>query len=438
MSEETTQKSFMDKLTDAVMKIAAPIGRFGMLKPIASIQDGLLACMPLIIAGATWLVVYVLGSPSVGDSGHALVPFLEPLASKFAWMNDMTMSLMALYASMTIGSAYGEKLGMNGRTAGLLGLSSFIVITSGPDEGLATGNWSASGLFVSMVVSLLAVRVFSLFIEKGFTIKLPEQVPPAIGNSFAAIVPYAVVLGICWLIRTMLNIDLVAVLMGLLAPLVAGADNIFVFMGSTFVQQLLWIVGLHGDNMWVANFQPFGLMWLEENASALANGSTVFDLPHVLAAYGTGGGLARLVIWPAAAWPLVVLMLRSKAKIHRTLGATCALPAIFTIVEPVIFGLPIVLNPYLMIPFVLSGVVGAGVGYAMMALPMFGKFFVNLPWATPPFLLGPLGTGDVKSIIIVAIVFVLGLLIYLPFWRLYEKKCVEEEQGQEALEEQTA
>ena len=66
MSEETTQKSFMDKLTDAVMKIAAPIGRFGMLKPIASIQDGLLACMPLIIAGATWLVIYVLGSPLGG------------------------------------------------------------------------------------------------------------------------------------------------------------------------------------------------------------------------------------------------------------------------------------------------------------------------------------------------------------------------------------
>lgn len=101
-SEDTQNKSFMDKPTDVVMKIAAPIGRFGMLKPIASIQDGLMACMPLIIAGATWLVIYVLGSPSVGSSGHALIPFLEPVAGKFAWMNDMTMSLMALYASMAI------------------------------------------------------------------------------------------------------------------------------------------------------------------------------------------------------------------------------------------------------------------------------------------------------------------------------------------------
>ena len=131
-------------------------------------------------------------------------------------------------------------------------------------------------------------------------------------------------------------------------------------------------------------------------------------------------------------------MLRSKVKFHRTLGGTCLLPAIFTIVEPVIFGLPIVLNPYLMIPFVLSGVVGAGVGYAMMAMPMFGKFFVNLPWATPSFLLGPLGTGDVKSILIIALVFVLGLIIYLPFWRLYEKKCLEEEQGEAGAEEQAA
>ena len=125
---------------------------------------------------------------------------------------------------------------------------------------------------------------FSLFVERGFTIKLHEQVPHAIGNSFAAIVPHAVVPGICWLVRTILNINLVAVLMGLLAPLVAGADNIFTFMGSTLLQQILWIVGLHGDSMWVTNFQPFGLIWLEENATALANGATVYELPHVLAA----------------------------------------------------------------------------------------------------------------------------------------------------------
>ncbi|MBQ9317873.1 MAG: PTS sugar transporter subunit IIC [Atopobiaceae bacterium] len=431
MSEETTaQPTFMDKVMDVVMKIAAPLGRFGMLKPIASIQDGMLATIPLTIAGAIFLVIYVLGSPSIGDSGKALLPFLEPLSDKFVWMNSVTLALLSLYASMTIASAYGRRLGVDNTTCGLLGMAAFIVVTSGPENGIDVANFSANGLFVAMVVSLLATKVYSWFILNGFTIKMPEMVPPQIGNSFAAIVPYAAVLGVCWIIRTLLNIDLIAILMGVLAPLAAGADNIFVYLGARLLANLMWVVGLHGDNMLLSNFQPFGLMWLEENAAALAAGTPSNMLPHVLAGFGTGGGIDRLVMWPSAIWPLVIFMIRSKVKTHNVLGWTALAPALFTITEPVVFGLPLVLNPYLCVPFLLNTIVGPGVCFMLDSTPMFGKFFANMPWATPPFLLGPLATGDIKTALLPLIAFAIGFVIYLPFWRAFEAHALAEEQGE--------
>ena len=440
MSDETTaQPTFMDKMMNVVMKISAPLGRFSMLKSVSSIQDGLLATIPLTMAGALFLVVYVLGSPSVGASGSALIPFLEPVSGQFAWMNSVTLSLLSLYVSGAIASSYGKKLGMDSRTTGLLGLAAFIVITSGPENGIDVNNFSANGLFIAMVTALLATKVYSIFIDRGITIKLPDGVPPQIGNSFGSIIPYVVVLGVCWLIRTMLNIDLVAALMGAMSPFVAGADNIFVYLGSRLVANLMWVVGLHGDNMFLANFSPFGLMWLEENAAAFAAGTPSNELPHILAGFGVGGGLDRLVMWPSAIWPIVFLLIRSKVSYHKTLGWTSLAPAIFTITEPVIFGVPIVLNPYLAIPFLINTVLSPGLAYLGMQVGIFGRFFANLPWATPPFLLGPLGTGDIKTAIIPIAAFFIGLAIYLPFWRIYEKHCLEEESGEtEALEPSAA
>ena len=399
-----------------------------------AVQNGMVAAVPIIVIGSLFLIVYVLGSPSVGTSGQALIPFLEPLADKFSWMNNVTMSFMALYCSVTISASYAEQLNVNMKTSAVLGLCSFIVFTiGGYDEagGITVTPFSASGLFVCILTSLLSVKVYSIFIKKGFTIKMPDSVPPNIGNSFAALIPYAVCFTACWIVRDLLEFDTVTWLMNVLSPFISGADNIFVGTIGVFITLLLWSVGLHGDNMFMSLFKPFGFMWLEENTAALADGTSIFNLPHVLAAFGETG-LTRLVIWPAVAWPIIFLMFRSKVKQHRTLAAVAVVPAIFTIVEPVIFGLPLALNPVLFIPFILSGTVAFAVSYGLSATSFFGKFIIAPPWATPPFILGPLGTGDWKMVFLPVLAFVIGLVIYLPFWKIYEKQCIEQEKEYEA------
>ncbi|MBL1224196.1 PTS sugar transporter subunit IIC [Enterococcus sp. BWR-S5] len=417
------KKSLMDRLTDFTNKISEPLGRFASTDIISSVVSGLVSVTPIIMIGSIFLILYVLGSPDVGTSGQPLIGFLAPWAGKFAWMNSLTMNLMSLYCAVAIPYHYAQKKKMNTLTCSLLGLATFLIFTiNGYDEagGISVTSFSASGLFVCIITSIIGVQILKFFLDKNITIKMPDSVPPNIGNAFGALLPFATIFAFAWLIRTILDFDMVAWLNTLLEPIITSSDSVWMAMLVTFICLLLWSVGLHGDNMFLALFTPFGLMWIDQNASALAGGSSNYDLPNILAGLGKTG-LLRLTIWTAAVWPLLFLMVTSKKKQFRTIGLTSLAPGIFTIVEPVIYGLPIALNPYLMIPFILSGTISSGVGYLLMSTSFFGKFYAVVPWATPPFLLGPLGTGDMKTVLIPIISFAIGFVIYLPFWKVYNQ-----------------
>ena len=384
-------------------------------------RSGLMGTIPVILAGALFMILYVLGSPSVGTSGKALIPFLTPLSAKFLWMNTLTLSFMALYAAATISYNYGKKLELDGLTSAIIGLTTFFVFTIGgldKSGGINITAFSSSGLFVAIITSIFSIRVLWFFKKYNIVIKMPSSVPPQIGNSFSALLPFIASVTVAWIIRDICNFDMVQWMNTALTPLVNKAENGWIAMGLVFITLLLWSCGLHGDGIFLTLFTPFGLQWLDENAKLVARGIKPAALPHVLAGLGNTG-LVRMTVWVAAVWPLVVLMLMNKNKFLKTLGWTSFAPALFTIVEPVVYGLPIALNPYLMIPFVFSGTISTGIGYWLMSMPWMGKFFAAVPWATPPFLLGPLGTGDWKTIIIVIISFIIGLICYLPFWPMY-------------------
>lgn len=426
---EKQKKSFMDRIMDLTVKISGPLGRFANTDIISSVVAGLVSVMPIIMIGSIFLILYVLGSPDIGTSGKPLIGFLAPWASKFSWMNSLTMNMMSLYCAISIPYHYAQKKKMNTLTCSMLGLATFLIFTiNGYDEagGISVASFSAAGLFVCILTSIVGVQILKFFLDRNITIKMPDSVPPNIGNAFGALLPYATVFSLAWLVRTIMNFDMVTWLNSLLEPIITSSDSLWMAMLVSFIVLLLWSVGLHGDNMFLSLFTPFGLMWIDQNASALASGVSKNDLPNILAGLGQTG-LVRLTVWTAAVWPLLFLMIISKKKQLRTIGFTSLVPGIFTIVEPVIYGMPIALNPYLMIPFILSGTISTGVGYLLMSTSLFGKFYALVPWATPPFLLGPLGTGDVKTALIPFISFAIGLVIYLPFWKVYVQSLDAEE-----------
>lgn len=426
------KKTFTEKIGIFTDKISGPLLKISSKPAVEAIQEGLIQVMPVIIIGSIFLILYVLGSPSIGDSGKPLLPFLEPLADKFVVVNSLTLGFLGLYSSITIAMCYAGALESDVKNAAVLGIVSFIIINiDGLKDGvlLDTTAFSATGLIIAIITSIISVRVYKFCIDKNIGIKLPDSVPPNIGKAFSALIPFLIVFTIAWLIRTVIGFNLVGWLTSALTPLFSAADNIGVYTLKVGIGNLFWSVGLHGENMFaVPIFQPFELIWTAENAAALANGVPGTELPHIM----TYSGIDRLTNWTACIWPLVFLMITSKIKYLKTLGWACLPPAIFTIIEPVIFGLPLALNPFLIIPFLLTGVVTAIVSYSAFSLGLIGRFYATMPWATPPFLLGPIGTGDWKTIILVVVVFFIGLLIYYPFFKQFEKAELKKEEENEA------
>ena len=433
---EEGKKSFSERLTDLVTKLAGPLIRFADLPSVSSVQNGLVATVPVIIVGSFFLILYVLGSPSVGASGQPLLPFLAPLATKFLLVFQLTLGIMALYASITIAMNYAERLKVEVKTAAVLGLAAFILFTMGTIENgmISISSFGASGLFVAILTSLTSIRLYKFLVDRNITIKLPDSVPPNIGNAFTALIPFLAIFTVAWFVRTVLGFDMVTWLTTVLGPIIQGADNLGVYALNRFLTGLLWSVGLHGDNMLLPIFQPLQQGWSEANASALAAGVSPNNLPHVWTLYG----LDRLTYWPATVWPVIILMFMSKVKSHRALATAATPAAIFTIVEPVIYGLPLALNPFLLIPFLLTSVVSGVVTYLAFSLHMVDRYFAVLPWATPPFISGPLGTGDWRTLILLALNIAIGFVIYLPFFKIYEKHELQIEAQRAAEEEAEA
>lgn len=422
MKEQTNNhKGIMEKITDFTLKVSEPLGRLANTDAIYAVSNGLTVAMPVIMIGSLFLILSVLGTPALNPSGHALIGFLEPYAEKFGWMNNVTMGFMALYCAVSIPMYYAERKNINEKSAALLGLATFVIINiNGFDEagGINVSSFSASGLFVCIMTSLISVRIYKLCVDKNFTIKMPASVPPNVGTAFTSLIPYALSFTAAWLIRTFFEFDLIGFMNSLLLPIISSSDTVWMAIFTAFITLLLWSVGLHGDNMFMSLLGPISATWLNGNIEALQQGVATFDLPFVYA----GTQLVRLTLWTASIWPLIFLMITSRNKYFKTLGIATAGPGIFTIVEPVIYGLPVALNPYLMIPFVLSGTIANGVGFLLMSTSFFGKFYATVPWAVPPFLFGPIGTGDWKTCLIPLISFAIGLAIYIPFWRVYVRK----------------
>jgi PTS system cellobiose-specific IIC component len=244
------------------------------------------------------------------------------------------------------------------------------------------------------------------------------------------VIPYALIGILCWVIRTILDFDVATWVTTILMPILSGADNIGMYTLSQALTAILWAVGLHGDNIVGAVTGTFLPAWDLQNVEFLVSGGAISAAPHVWTQ-----GLSRLSMWTCSAWPLLILMMKDSKKLpqFKALAAVAFPPAIFSIVEPIIFGLPIMLNPYLIIPFVVSHTLSAILTYAATAAGIVGKLCVSLPWATPAPLLGFAGGGgSIGGLVWPFLMCAMGLVIFWPFWNAYVEDELKKAEAAEA------
>lgn len=419
----------MERFIDKVTQIAEPLGNFARTPVMASLQDGMVATLPLLTIGSLFLII---GAATDGGIGIAPLAFLAPWLGQIYLMYSIGMGFLGLYAALASGLAYAKRLGVPELNAAMLILASYMAMNFNDLSAMDMSHFGAAAMFGGILVSMLAIKVFSIFLTKKITIKLPDVVPPNVAGAFTSLIPYVVILTVVWFIRSIMNFDLNAFITNVISPIVGRGDNIFMFTLDRLFAGIFWSVGLHYDNMTSGVIVPLVTQWTAENAAAMQAGADI--LPHIWT-YGIHNWASKA----GYTWPLVVMLLTSKAPGFKQVGISVTVPTFFCICEPLWFGTPVVLNPYLMFGLIASWV-GTGITtYLMFMANWCTRIFNIIPWATPDIFAGLLATGgDWRCFIIMGVNVIVGTIIWFPFFKAYERKVIKDAEAAEAAKLQEA
>jgi PTS system cellobiose-specific IIC component len=269
--------------------------------------------------------------------------------------------------------------------------------------------------------------------KKGWKIKMPDSVPENVSRSFSALIPALFVIIVFNLVRIVFSFTDLGTVQDFIfhylqVPLTALGATLPATLVVTVFEALLWSFGIHGSNVVGGVMQPIWLALTAENAAAFAAGDTI---PHIMN-YQFYSNFMKLGGFGSTFGLAILLLTTAKSSQYKALGKLAIGPGIFGINEPIIFGLPIVLNPIMIIPFIITPLVMAIVGYFAMSsglVPLTNG--TNLPWTTPPVIAGFLLSGW-KGAVLNIIQIIISAAIYYPFFKSVDRMALKQEQETEA------
>ena len=400
-------------------------------KYLTAIRDGITLAMPLIIIGSIFMVIAsfpVKGWEAwLGEVGVA----------GYLWKGvNSSFGLIGLVASFGIAQSLAGQYKVDGVAAGIISMASFVMVTpfisSDAGEGLTVSYLGASGLFVAIVLGLFSAFIYQWFINHNIQIKMPESVPPAVARSFSAIIPGAVIITFWLVVYSILDMvswpnlhELAQVVLG--GPL---GNNIFGTIIVAGLNSLLWFIGIHGGNVVNSIMQPVWIANLAENNAAYLAGSELKNVITIafmdnFVYLGGGGATIGLVLVLG-----YVARKKNSSKQSKILAPITVVPGLFNINEPTMFGVPVVLNFALLVPFIVAPIVNAIVAYLAMSSGLVPLTRVVASWTMPPIISGFLTTGSINGSILQIVLILIDILLYLPFFLALEKRFKAQEENE--------
>lgn len=399
-----------------------------------SLATGMASTMGLIMIGAVIQIICSLGGLIFG--WQAGQPFYDSIYMVYR----VTMGLMGFFMCFSLAYSYAKNLGLAGLQQGFIALVCYILVVSLP-QNVTVGETSftalnldalgTGGIFVALLIGMLSVKISKFVIDHKMVIRLPESVPSGVIQSFNAIIPaginiiiwYGLSIGLSTLTGGMLTLSTL-ITYGLSIPLKYLTSPVGVFILIVFAQ-LFWFFGIHGNTVvYAAIIVPY-IAAYTTNAELAAQGQPlVFNAIFLYAAVSFLGGSGNTL-------PLVLMGLRSKSKSIKSICTASFVPALFNINEPVIFGLPIMYNPILLIPFILCPVV-CGILFfiayqvGIIALPQV-LIMSSLPVLISEFMI----TLSFRNVIFAVLLIPVCALVWYPFFKIYERQCLEKENEKE-------
>ncbi|WP_162011744.1 PTS cellobiose transporter subunit IIC [Streptococcus sp. S784/96/1] len=442
------QKGFFGLLEKYLM---GPMGKIAQYKVVRAITAAGMAAVPFTIVGSMFLVFSILPQafsfwPVVAD---VFAASFDKFTALYMVANYATMGSLSLYFVLSMAYeltkiyAEEEELNMSPLNGALLALFAFImtvpqiifkdgmmsavqslkegtVIADGWAMGNGVTRFGTTGIFTAIIMAIVTVLIYRMCIKHNWVIKMPASVPEGVSRGFTALIPSFVVAFTVIVINgalVALGTDIFQVI-AIPFSFVGGLTNTWIGLVVIYLlTQALWIVGIHGANIVFAFVNPIALTNMALNAEGARN-IVAGEFSNMFVIAGGSGATLGLCIWCA---------FRARSAQLSAIGKASIVPGIFNINEPLIFGLPIIYNPALAIPFMTAPIASMSVYYFAMKTNLINAVVAQVPWPTPVGIGAFLGTADVKAIPVALVCSLVAFLVYWPFVRQYDKQLLAEE-----------
>ncbi|MCW7761021.1 PTS cellobiose transporter subunit IIC [Photorhabdus luminescens] len=426
--------SLYTSFTCVLERYIIPIaGRIGNQRHIIAMRDGFISAMPFLIIGSMMLIVAnpPFDLQTTSSFGQAWLSFAKTHWGTITMPYFMTMGLMSVFVAVGAAYSLAKSYGLDGLTSALLSLVAFLLAAAPQIENkIALDFLGGTGVFTALICAVWSVELTRLLKKYNITIRMPTQVPPAIARSFELLYPVIGILLTVYpaslLLQSEFNLLIPAAIMQMFHPLISVGDTLPAIILALLISNLLWFAGIHGANIITGLMAPIFMANIATNATLMAQGTAatqIFTDPYWSFYICLGGSGSTLV--------LAILYLRSRSIHLRTIGKLGVVPSIFNINEPLLFGSPIVMNPTLFIPLLVVPLVNAILSYSTLHLDLVHKMVALSPWTTPaPFGAMISAAWDYRAAVLVIILMIIDLFIWYPFFKIYEKQLLNEEDKQ--------
>ncbi len=426
-----------DKIQNIMDKTIAPVAsKVADSKMLDALMGGMMCTLPMTLGVS--VIAILINFPIPGFSDWVVSSGLMATGNSIL---TVTMNMMGIYISFFIGLRWGKVCGLSGYTGGIVSGAVFLAFMpqqSFEDIPMAsfinTSYMGSNGIFVAILLGLIVPKVTAILMSK-LEIKLPDMVPPMVADSlspmFAAIVLFTAV----WFAKWGLSFtpwgnlfDMINTLIGTPVTMVGASPLAYIIVCS--LQSIFWFFGVH-PNVMLNFYAPVIMACSAANTEAIIAGEALPYGAWAVVALGTAiGGQAN-------ALGISISLLFTKSERFKAIRGIALVPSLFNISEPLMFGLPVVLNPTYFIPFVLNIPVCAIVVQALYALGLGAAFSptIQLPWVLPQPVIAFM-QGGIGCLVISVAVLVVSVLMYTPFTLMADRQALREEQA--ALEESAA
>lgn len=393
---------------------------------ITSINKGFSTILPFTILGSLFMLI---GNFPLNSIKEFIVEFNLKTIIELPYI--LTFNIISIYLVFAIAFHYGNLLELNSISSGFIGLLSFLIVTPLFDNTKyikISMEWlGAKGMFVAIIISIFSIKIYSFAIKKGWTIKIPDSVPIEVLQSFSSLIPIILVACIMLVCKFIFELTKFGNIHNFIyslfqLPLQSLGNSLLAIIIFSCISNFLWWFGIHGSLLIKSITTPIFLPLAIQNLEAFQSGKS---LPYIYTSsfngvYNFGGAGMTLAL-------TLLMLFFSKSTNYSTLGRLSIISNIFNINEPIIFGTPILLNPIMFVPFVVSPIICTIVPYFLTNVGILPKLIsIQIP-STTPFIISGLIQGGWRVAVMQVVLLFLTMAIYFPFFKYLDNSALQKE-----------